>query len=194
MSFCRYLTCVSCIFLRFFQGVLDCAFLGWHFAIFLGTLLTLFFKITPTNQPKPTQLFRLRFHHRVVSFVSGFPETAPKWWQSWCWRNKERSHPRRSELGNKGWRLSQSGGSTKHNCNETKSQLIWMVIYQERWEFEFGISLYIEIWVAQMGKWRVYWLGSPRVCRWRGLNSAEQIPGKTWKIKIVNTTWNHWKC
>ena len=43
---------------------------------FLGGLLTLFFRITPTIQPKPTQLFPLRFHHRVVSRSLRFGETS----------------------------------------------------------------------------------------------------------------------
>ena len=44
---------------------------------FFWTILTLFFKITPTNPPKPTQLFPLRFHRVMVRSFRGFQKPHP---------------------------------------------------------------------------------------------------------------------
>ena len=83
-----------------------CAFLGWTVPFFGGTFDS-FFSNNPNHPTQTHPAFPVAFSPpcRVtfVTFRGNFP--APKWWQSWCWRNKERSHPRRSELGSKGWRL-----------------------------------------------------------------------------------------
>ena len=52
-----------------------CAFLGWTVPFFGGTFDS-FFSNNPNHPTKPTQLFPLRFHHRVVSRSLRFGETS----------------------------------------------------------------------------------------------------------------------
>ena len=69
MSFFRYLTCVSCIFLRLFQGFLDVHFLDEK------CHLDSFFKISPTNKPNPPS-FSVAFSPPCPCHVR-FRETSP---------------------------------------------------------------------------------------------------------------------